>query len=268
MALVAAILVGSGAAFKVTGRGPGTFTDTPLRRNFDGFPREFLGYQWSKNKPLDEDTERVLNAKAYLNREGFRSRDKSLAMLWVSYFGESETLVEHEPQVCMAAGGWSLPYGIHRTTVPMPPGPDGKSWDLPVNVYLFRKDVNRLFLVNTYCVNGTYTNSRDEARILSRRGVGFYAQTRVTIRLGDVEWGRLRARMGSRADPYAPARDRGQLEAELARLAAAGRAGAEATEEKAHPVVRAAEILQFVIPELEAYLPAPSSAAGGGAADG
>jgi len=257
---VVLILLASGAGLRLAGRTRGTLLLTEPRIGFDQFPSEFCGYKWSHDQALDRDTERVLGAMYYLNRQGFRKSDSAAATLWVSYFGSPETRVDHEPQVCMLNGGWSLPYraddapqGYIRTEIPMPPRKDGKAWTLPVLVYLFQKDMDHVLLVTTYCVNGTYLNNRTEARIISlgNRGLGFYAQTRVTIRLTSLEWNELVSVGGPGGDPYALARN----EAEVARAIRLLDSTGPTPGEKAHPYLRAVEIMRYVIPHLERHLP-------------
>lgn len=247
-ALVAVILAVTGAAFRVEGGGPGQLTEP--RKSFDDFPQLFLGYEWGPNTLLDEDTERVLGADYYLNRDGFRQSDASKVSLWVSYFGQSETLIEHEPQQCMRTGGWSLPFGICSTKIPMPPGADGKPWRLPVNVYLFQKDIERVLMVNTYCVSGHYLSNRDEARFYGEKGKGFYAQIRVTIPLTHFEWAALSA------EKYDLPNDVAQVEAEVAKLEETRAEPQSGEAEKIHPYLRAVEILRYVVPALTEYFPA------------
>jgi len=59
---------------------------------------------------------------------------------------------------------------------------------LPVNVFLFEKDVDRQMVVNFYCINGQYTDSRVDVRVMADRPGGYYAQTRVSMALSGVEW--------------------------------------------------------------------------------
>jgi len=221
VAAVALALLGSGLGFRFIGQAPRPPEPTPLRRSLDEFPREFLGYGW-RNQPLEPEIEKVAGASAYLNLLGFRSRDAAYAHLYVSYYNQAQTLVEHEPQVCMVeAGGWSLPYGILRNEVKIPAPAGDPAVTLPVNVYLFRKDVENLLMVNYYCVNSEYFNSRDEVRMKGLIGRGFYAQTRVSIPLSDLDAASINETTYADSEPYK----------------------------------RAVEVLQFVVPELEKYLP-------------
>lgn len=222
---------------------------------FDKFPREFLGYDW-QDEVLDANTERVLGAMYYLKLNGFRPRDASVTSLLVTYFGESFTMVEHEPEVCMDAGGWTLPYGIGKTKLPIPATAGRPAWNLPVNVYLFQKDVERVLLVNTYCINGEYVSDRDAAKMLGERGKGFYAQTRVTIPLSDFEWVSLRVAAGSQDNVYGLAKDASRVEREVRKLESMREATDGPEGDKAHPYIRIAEIMRYVIPKLAEHLPA------------
>lgn len=257
-ALAVLVLLVTGVGFRLSGiarRAP--ISDTPLARSLDEFPHDFLGYEWSKNQPLDDTTERVLGATAYLNRVGFRPWDASRQALWVCYYGQSETKVQHEPEICYRANGWSLPFGIGEAEIVIPARNGRPSWKLPVNVYLFRQDVNWMMLVNTYCVNGYYTNDRDRVRNMGKAGQGFYTQVRVSRRLSDFEYlAMLSMEGGSRDDPYAVARDTKAVARRLRALREARQAAGDGrTDERHHPYLLQAEILQYVVPELEPYLP-------------
>jgi len=259
---VVLILLGSGTAFRLAGRTGGTVRLTEPRIGLDKFPHEFCGYQWGHDLPLDDNTEKVLGAMYYLNRQGFRRSDSASASLWVSYFGSPETRVDHEPQVCMVkGGGWDLPYGFIRTEIPMPPRDGGRAWRLPVQAYLFQKDVDHLLMVNTYCVNGTYLNKRTQARILSleSHGLGFYMQTRVTIPLNAFEWNEVVSAGSPEDDPYALARNVAEVGREVRALESSG----PAPDRRAHPYIRAVQIMRYVIPHLERHMPMPRRAAAG-----
>lgn len=259
---VSALLLVSGLGFRMGGSsGGGLINLTPPRVPLTEFPEEFLGYRWSKDRVLDPDTERVLGAMAYINRDGFRERDKSVASLWVSYYGESKTDLEHEPEVCMKAGGWTLPEGQSSAVIPMPVTKEFPESELKVGVYVFEKDVDHLLLVNTYCVNRRYTDSRDEARLWGQKGKGFYAQARVTIRLSDYEWAGFKL-AGGAAGIYKNARDAQWVARGLSKLQ---RTEGQATSDERDPFLRAAEIIRQVVPELDRYYPpaeTPSGPAG------
>ncbi len=220
---VCVLLLASGLGFRFGGAGAendGPVEKTELRKGFDEFPREFLGYVW-RDDPLDPDVEEVAGAMYYLNLNGFRREDTAAAHLYVSYFGESRTLVEHEPQVCMKAGGWQLPYGIMRTKVQMPARDGGEAWELPVNAYLFKHDINYMFMVNYYVVNGEYMNRRVEARLAEEAERGFYAQARVSTAVSRSEAAKLRSERFRETEVFE----------------------------------RLAEILRYVVPRLETHLP-------------
>jgi len=259
VAVAALVLLGSGVGFRLGGRARGTVRLTEPRVGLDTFPREFCGYEWSRDLPLDKDTEEVLGAMYYLNRQGFRRADSAAASLWVSYFGSPETRVDHEPQRCMRNGGWTLPFNFVRIEIPMPPRENGDPWRLPIQVYLFKKDMDHLLMVNTYCVNGTYLNKRTAARILSldSQGLGFYTQTRVTINLTTLEWSELVGVRGPEGDPYALARDVDGVARAVRELESSGPTPGE----KVNPYLRAVEIMRHVIPHLERHLPIPGELA-------
>ncbi|HOI55042.1 MAG TPA: exosortase-associated EpsI family protein [Phycisphaerae bacterium] len=224
-AAVVAVLLASGVGYRIrsVSRGESSRPSTPLRKAFTEFPTDFLEYQWRHGR-LDEAIEKATGAEAYLKLSGFRKGDTSLMELYTSYVGKGATMVEHEPQVCYGAQGWSLPYGILRTTID---GltvrlSDGSMGPLPVNVFLFEKDVDRQMVVNFYCINGQYTDSRVDVRVMADRPGGYYAQTRVSMALSGVEWMEI--------DPKRVSQSRRFL--------------------------RAAEVLRWVVPVLEReYLP-------------
>jgi hypothetical protein len=225
-AAVVAVLLVSGVGYRVRSmyRGESSRPSTPLRRAFTEFSTEFLDYQWRHGR-LDEAIERVTGAEAYLKMSGYRRGDTAMVELYTSYVGKGATMVEHEPQVCYGAQGWSLPYGILRrkvegVTVRLM---DGSMGPLPVNVYLFEKDVDRQMVVNFYCINGKYTDSRVDVRVEADRPGGYYAQTRVSMALSGIEWAEI--------DPNRVSESRRFLQA--------------------------AEVLRHVVPILESeYLPA------------
>ena len=222
IAVVAALaLLVCGIGLQLVGHTQASVQFTGLRKSLDLFPREFLGYTW-RDKYLDPDIEKMAGAAYYINVQGFRPRDASGASVYVSYYGEAATLVEHEPQVCMVAGGWDLPWGVQRESIQIPAGPGKPAWELPVNVYVFRKDMDNLLMLNYYCVNGRYFNSRDDVRVAGLVGRGYYTQTRVSIGLSDFDRARLTEKNVSESETYK----------------------------------RAVEILQYMVPQLEEYLPA------------
>jgi hypothetical protein len=252
--IVCATLLVSGLAFRLSGGSSGQINQTPLRVPLTEFPYEFLGYQWSKDRVLDENTERVLGAMAYLNRDGFRDRDKSRASLWVSYYGESKTDLQHEPEVCMIAGGWSMPAGRRTFELPMTRSPGYSADKLMVGVYVFERDLNYLLVVNTHCINRKYIDSRDTARLMGDVGSGFYAQVRVTIPIsksdlppGGIEQFYKRITGAGNDD-----KDARWLAEGLARLDAPV---AEGDVARAHPFFRAVEIMRHVVPELDRFFP-------------
>ncbi|MBN2582885.1 MAG: exosortase-associated EpsI family protein [Planctomycetes bacterium] len=229
---VVAVLLIAGFGFRVRGllKGESSRPSTPLRKAFTEFPTDFLDYQWRHGR-LDAAVEKVTGAEAYLKMTGFRKSDGSYLELYTSYVGKGATAVEHEPQVCYGAQGWQMPHGFIQAKID---GlkvrlSDGSFGPLPVNVYLFEKDVDHQMVVNFYCINGKYTDSRVTARTEADRPGGFYAQTRVTLPLSGVEW----AETGPKT--YADSRRFKQ----------------------------AVEVLRYVVPIIEAeYLPvAPGSSA-------
>jgi len=248
--IVCATLLVSGLAFRLSG-GSGQINQTPLRVPLTEFPEEFLGYQWSKDRVLDENTERVLGAMAYLNRDGFRDRDKTRASLWVSYYGESKTDLQHEPEVCMIAGGWSMPAGRVTFEVPMTPSPAYPGDKLKVGVYVFERDMNYLLAVNTHCINRRYIDNRGEARFMGNVGSGFYAQIRVTIPISksDLLPGGIES-FYKRITGAGDEADARWLAEGLARLDAPVAEG-----DRVHPFFRAVEIIRYVVPELDRFFP-------------
>jgi uncharacterized protein DUF3485 len=254
--LVAVMLTVTGLAFRLAVGGSGPVVRTPPKVPLSKFSREFLGYEWTADQPLRPDVEKVLGAMAYVNRGGFRERDRSGAHLWISYFGESQTMVEHEPQVCMRTDGWSLPEGIGSNgVIALKRSLANGDTEVPVNVYVFRKDVTYQLLINTYCVNGKYLSDRNRARFHGGKGVGFYAQIRVVIPLDDYEWSQLRTTGGGISGVY-------ELSADAARVARGLREldndRAAGSGQRRHPYLRAAEIMRHVVPELERHLPLES----------
>ena len=189
-ALVILALLASGIGFKISWPAPPSRPPTPLRKPFKDFPTDFLDYKW-RFGVLDEEVERVAGVDAYLKLRGFRKRDGSGADLYTSYVGMGTTMVEHEPQVCYGAQAWSLPYKIIKAEIAdlqVVIDKKGTIGPLPLNVYLFAKDVDHQMVVNFYCINGVYTNSRTAVRTEADRPGGFYAQTRVTLGLTSVDW--------------------------------------------------------------------------------
>lgn len=251
--LVAVTLIVTGLTFRMAVGGSGPVVRTPPKVPLSKFPREFLGYQWTADQPLRPNIEKVLGAMAYVNRLGFRERDRSGAHLWISYFGESQTMVEHEPQVCMRTDAWDLPEGIGKgSVIPLTRSLADGNTEVPVNVYVFRKDTKHQLLINTYCINGKYLSDRGQARFHGGKGVGFYAQIRIVIPLDDYEWGQLRATGGGIQGIYDLSADATRVAKGLKELdddRAAGRS------QRRHPYLRAAEIMRRVVPELERHLP-------------
>ncbi|NIA20437.1 MAG: exosortase-associated EpsI family protein [Anaerolineaceae bacterium] len=189
-ALVVLILLASGIGFKISWPEPPSRKPTPLRKAFKDFSTDFLGYKW-RWVILDPVIEKVAGVDAYLNLAGFRRRDGSSAQIYTSYVGKGTTMVEHEPEVCYVAQGWSLPYGIKKAEIKelqVVIDKKGTIGPLPVNIYLFAKDVNHQMVVNSYCINGRYTNSRTTVRTEADRPGGFYAQTRVVMPMTSVDW--------------------------------------------------------------------------------
>ena len=185
--LVGVLLLAAGVGLRVAGRnGGGNFPKTPMRKSFDDFPRDFLGYQWQRGK-LDEATEVTAGADAYLKLDGLRTGDAAQVDLYATYVGGGQTLLEHEPQVCYGAQAWTLPFGIAQSEIEIPARAGRAAWSLPINIYLFERDFSYILVVNYYCVNWKYSSNRTEMRLMGDHPGGFYLQTRVTLGVTEAD---------------------------------------------------------------------------------
>lgn len=197
--LVVLMLLASGIGFKIHIEPPSLRDPTPLRKEFKYFPTDFLGYQW-RWKILDKKTEEVTGADAYLNLQGFRKSDGSFASLYTSYVGKGTTMVQHEPQVCYRALAFGLPFGVKKAEIKdiqVVIDDEGTIGPLPVNIYLFEKDVEHQMVINSYCINGYYTSNRSTVRTEADKPGGFYAQTRVSLALSNIDWAEANPETGS-----------------------------------------------------------------------
>ena len=148
---------------------------TPLGKSFTDFPTDFLaGYNWRQGT-LDPEIEKLVGSNATLKLTGYNQQ--GWAEVYTSYFGYASTPLEHEPDVCYPAQGWSLPLGVIRREIDVP------GWDqkLPISIYFFTKDVDRVLVINYYCINGQYFNDRTPTKFMNTGVGGYYAQTRVTV---------------------------------------------------------------------------------------
>jgi hypothetical protein len=181
--VLAVVLLVSGIGLRMfSGRDNENVIKKPLVKSFDDFPLTFLDYKWVRGK-LDDQTEKVAGADAYLKITGMRPGDPLWVDLYASYVGGGRILLQHEPQVCYGAQGWQLPWGIVPGEVEMPATAERAAWKLPVNIYVFERDFNYILVVNYYCTEWHYTNDRTETRLHP----GFFLQTRVTMPLADAD---------------------------------------------------------------------------------
>ncbi len=154
---------------------------TPLAKSFMDFPVDFFpGYTWRQGV-LEPEIERLVGSNATLKLTGVGRQ--GWVDLYTSYFGYASTPLEHEPDVCYPAQGWDLPLGVIRTEINLP----GRSEPLPINVFYFTKELQRVLVVNYYCINGEYYNDRLETKFLETGEGGYYAQTRVTVEVKGEE---------------------------------------------------------------------------------
>jgi hypothetical protein len=235
---VAVLLLAAGVGLRATGTSHGAGGPrTPLHKSFDDFPHDFLGYTWRRDK-LDEATEVVAGADAYLKLLGTRPGGATWIDLYATYLGAGRTLLEHEPQVCYGAQDWKLPFGIVKSEIPMPARDGRPAWQLPVNIYLFSRDFEYVMVVNYYCVNWHYSSSRTDVRLMDDKPGGFYLQTRVTLPLSEAD------------------------------LAECTPDNVAALLEKNPRYRQAVEVLRFAAPLLEDYLPPRSPADQGSSRSG
>lgn len=172
----AMIAVLSWSALALALRGRQTYHDGPptrLRKAFTEFPADFLEGYTLRHGALEPEIESRVGSHATLKLTGYN--EEGWVDIYTSYFGYASTPLEHEPHVCYAAQGWT------PLRIQMEIDVAGLGGKIPVNVYFFRKDVERVLVMNNYNINGQYFNDRTPTKFMDAGPGGFYAQTRVTV---------------------------------------------------------------------------------------
>jgi hypothetical protein len=170
----------------------------PLRQSLvDHFPRELAG--WSgEHRPLSTNTEKELGADEYLSLE-LHLPDGRRGLIFVTYNASAWSNIPHVPWVCMEESGFEKT-GSEERDVMIERFPGRPRKEIPVNVLLFEPkpgvEAPPALMLQYFNVGGTYTPSRDYARMLGTRGSftqegSYLSQTQVAVWLAP----------GDRTDP-------------------------------------------------------------------
>ena len=121
---------------------------TPPARPLSDFPKGVAGYQAVADFPFDADTLKVLGVTDYVNR-AYVSPTKGELGLYIGYFRTQRTgAAIHSPKNCLPGAGWqptvSETYQLKLD--------DGRQ--VPVNLYLIRKDLDEQMVLYWYQSHG------------------------------------------------------------------------------------------------------------------
>jgi hypothetical protein len=170
----------------------------PIRQSLvEHFPRQLAG--WSGEvRMLDKNTETELGADQYLNL-ALRLPDGREGMAFITYNASAWSNIPHVPWVCMVQSGYVKKQAEERE-IPIERFPGQPQKEIPVNVLLFEPKPGLqsppALMLQYFNVGGTYTASREWARVLGTRGSfthrgSYLSQTQVAVWL----------RPGDAADP-------------------------------------------------------------------
>ncbi|MGB3087202.1 MAG: exosortase-associated EpsI family protein [Phycisphaerae bacterium] len=166
----------------------------PIKKSLvEHFLRTLAGWD-GKHRPLPEVVEKVVGADEYLNLQLFSPEGAPRGYVYITYNANAWSNIPHVPWVCMTQAGYIKKRGEKRDVVIQNiPGRE-----ITVNVLLFETKPGlpraRALVLQYFNVGGTYTPSREWARVLGTRGSlgregSFLSQTQIAVWLSAGEEG-------------------------------------------------------------------------------
>ena len=143
-ALVAVVLIAAAGALAEAARAAAPRPDAHLA----ALPMRLGAWSGRDAAPLDEESERVLAADAYLNRTYSSSPDAAPVGLYVAYYAQQKPGVSiHSPLHCLPGTGWE-PLDVSTTAIA------GESGATPMRRMVVRKNRDRALVLYAYAIHG------------------------------------------------------------------------------------------------------------------
>jgi hypothetical protein len=114
-----------------------------------------MGDWKGRDIPIAENTLRVADNDAYLNRLYVNELSNEWANIYIAYTARPRTMVGHRPQVCYVGGGWILD-STDKIEIE-----SGSGLVIPSRIHRFHKSspsYEEIIVLNYYIVNGQLTN--------------------------------------------------------------------------------------------------------------